>query len=269
MGAVTLFVTYDTTKLEFIDVQNNIFGANVNLIPATHTISIGWASSGGVNLNVKFLDLRFKYHGAGGGCGAVTANFADGCELANLATAIIPVNYINGGVNLVKISGLLQYNSDPNPRLPLKNFTVQLKTYPGNLIIGSATTDATTGYYEIWTAPGTYKLGAVEPATYNPNYNWYADMDDVTAMFDYTFGTPIPYVNALRYTAADVTQSGDIDFDDVLAVFDRMYGTKDPNYTLPDWIFEQPTLTINCSDLVNQNFMGLNSGNVLGSNPNP
>lgn len=263
MGAVTLFITYDNSKLTFIDVQNNIFGATVD-DPSANVIAIAWNSLSSININTKFLDLHFIYNGGGGNCESVAITFTDACQLANWGSAIVPTNYINGGINLLKISGTLKYNSDPLTRLPLKGFTVNLKTNPGMTIVASATTTP-TGYYELWAANGNYKLDALPPAI----YLWYADFDDVLALFDYTFGTPLPEENALRLTAGDVTQSGSIDFDDVLAVFDRTFGNYNPNYTAPDWIFEQPPLTITCSNLPNQDFMGINSGNVRGTNPTP
>jgi hypothetical protein len=266
MGAVTLFISYDYNKLTYINAQNNIFGASVQVNPTTHVISVAWSAASATNLNVpKFLDLQFTYNGGGIGCGA-PVSFIDGCELSAFSpVAIVPANWSNGGVNLMfKVSGTLVYNSEPQTDIALVGFTVNLKTNPGDVTVGTATTDA-NGYYEIWTSNGDYYLEAVAPS----GYAWYADFDDVLAMFDYTFGTPIPYQNALRIRAGDVNENGDIDFDDVLAVFDRTFGTSNPEYLAPDWVFEVPTFSISCADLPSQDFMGLNTGNVLGSNPTP
>ena len=163
-----------------------------------------------------------------------------------------------------KISGTLKYNSDPNPRIPLEGFTVILKS--GASIIATTTTHAVTGYYEFYTTNGTYTLEASAPVT----SSWYADIDDVTAINDYTGGYDgIPYLNALRLLAADVNQNGDVDIDDITDLNDRTGGYSNPDYTAPDWVFETPSITVSCSDVLNTDFMGLCSGNVLGSNPTP
>jgi hypothetical protein len=262
MGALTMYVNFDFNKLTFLDAQNNIHGATVTMDAVTHKISIAWASGTATDLTGKFLDLRFICNLAG----PAPVTFADGCELANIAASIVPVNWVNGGVNVMfKISGKLTYNSMPSPNIPLSGYTVYLKTNPGNVIVASAVTTA-TGYYEFMAAPGNYKLDASAPLT----AVWYADLDDVVAMFDYTFGNPLPYTNALRITAGDVVVDGDITLDDVVAVFNRVFsGTKPPEYTAPDFVFENPLVTVTTADLPNQDFMGLSSGNVLGTNPTP
>jgi hypothetical protein len=267
MGAATLHITYDYNKLTYVDAQNNIHGANVTLNATTHVINVAWAAGTATNINGKFIDLRFTYNGGGvGDCGAVV-RFTDGCELADYSAVIVPANWNNGGVSLkFKVSGILSYNNDPSPEIPLEGFTVNLLTNPGDVLVASTITDA-TGYYEFWTFNGNYKLTAAAPA----GYVWYADFDDVLAMFDYTFSVPIPYQNDLRVAAGDVNMNGDIDFDDVLAVFDRTFSTPNPEYIAPDWIFENPTFIVDCADLPGTNFMGLNTGDVLGTNttPNP
>jgi hypothetical protein len=264
MGAVTLLINYDYDKLTFVDAQNNTHGANVNLIGSTHTIKIAWNAGSATDINGKFLDLRFTYNGGGGGCGA-PVSFTDGCELADFSAVIVPANYISGGVNLIfKISGTLTYNSAPNTPIPLVGFTVNLKTNPAMALVGTTTTDA-LGYFEFWAANGNYVMEALAPS----GYVWSADLDDVVAMFDYVGGTPLPDQNALRIAAGDVNQNGDIDLDDVVDVFYKVGGETLPDYLAPDWVFGNPAIIVNCADLPNQNFMGLNTGNVLGSNPTP
>ncbi len=263
MGAVTLVIAYDYNRLTFIDGQNYLPGTNIKLDGTNHLIRIAWNASSAANINGKFLDLRFTYNGGGGACGA-PVSFADGCELANWSAVIVPANWHNGGVNLMfKVSGILTYNSDPNPPIPLVGFTVHLLTNPGNVVAGSATTDI-NGYYEIWTFNGNYTLDAIAP----PGYAWYADLDDVVAMFNYVGGTALPDTNPLRIKSGDVNQNGDIDLDDVVDVFYKVGGEILPDYTAPDWVFGNPTVIVNCAN-VNQNFMGLDTGNVLGTNPTP
>ncbi len=268
MGAVTLNIDYDHSKLYFIDAQNNIHNATVFLNPTSQKIQIAWSSPSATDINGTFLKLRFAYIGGGSSLGS-NITFETGCELADISSNIIPSNWIDGGVNLkFKISGLLNYNSDPSPLIPLVGYTVYLKVNLNNNIIDSTITDA-NGYYEFFAPNGSYLLDAKAPNT----ANWYADLDDVLALWDYTLGNSLPYENTLRLLAGDVTQNflngGGIDLGSILALWDRTLGVLDPEYTAPDFVFENPIVTINNSSVTNTNFMGLCSGNVLGSNPNP
>jgi hypothetical protein len=263
MGALTMFVNFDFNKLTFLDAQNNINHASVNMDPITHLISIGWSSATATDLTGKFLDLRFICNLAG----PSALTFADGCQLANIAAAIVPVNWVNGGVNtMYKVSGLAYYNSMPNPNIPLVGYTIMLKsTGIGNPIIATAVTNG-SGYYELMAPPGNYFLDASPSAT----ATWDATIFDVVAMFEYTNGTPLPYENPLRITAGDVNQNGDIDIFDVVALFDRLSsGVTPPDYTEPDFVFSHPLVSIISADVPNQDIMGLSSGDVLGTNPTP
>jgi hypothetical protein len=166
---------------------------------------------------------------------------------------------------LFHVSGILSYNSDPNPPLPLVGYTVYLKTNPGGVTLATTVTDG-TGYYSFWTMNGNYSLSS------SPSMAavWSADLFDVVAMFDYTNGTPIPDQNTLRVNCGDLNQNGDIDLFDVVLLFDRVANSvTDPQYTAPDFLFSNPIFTVNCADVPNLNFMGLSSGNVLGTNPTP
>lgn len=262
IGAVTMFINYDNAKLTYTGATNP-YGANIKV--NGNVISVVWTSTVPSNLNgPPFVTLQFNYiSGAGSNC-AAEVNFTDGCQIATVAAAIIPTNWINGGVNVrFLISGNLKYNSDPQPRIPLVGHMVKLLTMTDDLV-GTFTTNA-TGYFEFRAPNGNYKL-TVEPAA---GYIHYVDLDDVVALFDNTMGTPFPYENALRLKAGDVNENGYIDLDDVVDVFQRTMGEILPDYTAPDWIYEDITVTCSCADLPDVNIMGLNSGNVLGTNPTP
>jgi len=263
MGAATLHVKFESAKLTFIDLQNNTYGATAYL--NGNQVDIAWAGSAATDINGTFVKLRFLYNGSGPGCG-VNVWWGDGCELADFTATLVPATWNNGGINTkFLISGTLKYNSDPSTEIPLVGFTATLKTNPGDVTYTTDLTDA-NGVYRFWAPNGSYKIYSSAPS----GYIWYSDFADVLAMFDYGFGTPIPYQNALRISAGDVNQNGDIDFNDVSAVFNRQFGIPDPNYIAGDWVYEIPVINCNCAN-VNQNIMGLNTGNVLGTNatPNP
>jgi len=268
MGAVTMNIDYDNTKLTYIDAPYNNNGATVILNPSTHKIQIAWSNMNATDINGTFLKLRFAYNFAGNGTGAVVS-FADGCELTTNTAIIIPVNWNNGGLNLKsKISGILAYDSDPNPRAPLHGFTVFLTTLSGDKL-DSIITDI-NGYYEFMAFNGQYKITASSPDT----AVWYADFDDATTITNYIENydeSYIPYVNSLKILAADVNMSGDVDYDDVLALLDRISNYPySPLFTAPDFLFETPTVNVNSSDVPNINILGICSGNVNGyTNENP
>ncbi len=165
---------------------------------------------------------------------------------------------------LYKVTGILEYNNDPSPRVPLVGFTVNLKD--GLVTVASTITDA-NGNYEFWTSNGTYSIETITA----PGAYYYSDFDDVMALYDYIVsGTPIPEENSLRLAACDVDLNLDINFDDVLALYDLVTIGTSPGFTAPEFIYETPTIIVNSADL-NQNILGICYGNILGSNftPNP
>lgn len=273
VGAVTMFIGFDASKLIYTGCTgiNNPYAANVNLNGGI--IKIAWASTNPPNLNGSpFVNLQFTYVcGSGASGSAARVYFTDNgiseyCRIDSLSGKIIPSNWHDGGVNLnvtFKISGTLKYNSDPNLRIPLVGYTVKLLTI-GDVLVTSTVTDG-SGYFEFFTSNGSFKLDAAPPSI----YNYYSDLDDVLAMLQYTVGEPIPFFNDLRLLAGDVNQNGDIDLDDVVDVLQRGVGEKLPDYTAPDWVFSVKLVNCSCADVPNQNFMGLNTGNVLGTNPTP
>jgi hypothetical protein len=266
MGSATMYLGFDASMLTYIGVMNNTFGATC-WSPSSGAVNIAWASAASTNINGTFLKLRFIYNGGGSGTCGSWVSFKDGCEMDNHSAAIVPVNWNNGGVNLKwKISGLLRYDNTPNPLLPLQNFTVYLKNNPSGTTVASVTTDA-SGYFEFSNFNGNYKLDAAAPG----GEAWYGDFDDVVTLFNYSFyADPIPYQTPLRLLAGDVVVNNSIDFDDVVAEFNfAFYGVQPPEFDAPLWLFETPTLGVNCADVANQNFFGLCAGDVLGNNPTP
>ncbi len=265
IGSVTMIMTYDATKLNYLNATFSHAGTSVT--KKGNVIYVSWTSSTPTNINTTpFVTLNFFYTaGSGSDCGASIV-FNDGCAVSETPSgATVPVNWFDGGVDLkFKISGTLKYNSDPNLSGPLYGFKVYLETNPGIVKKDSVITNS-SGYFEFFAANGDYKLDIVAPDT----TVWYADMDDLQAMFNYVLGFDIPYSNDLRIRAGDVNQNGDIDIDDLDLVFNRILGFVLPSYTAPDWLFEQREFNVSCADVSYPVILGLNSGNVLGTNPTP
>ncbi len=269
IGAVTMNILFDQSKLNFVDAigANNPFGATV-WSPSAGKVNVTWASVTATNINGTFLKLRFHYLGGG----AASVAFTDGCEVANIAAVIVPVNWINGGVNIhFKLSGFLTYDSSPNPVLALGGVTVYLKDIaeplppaigPIPTILYTTTTDV-TGYFEFFVPNGTYYIYAASSAAWAG-----ADGADVTNIRRYIalLSNSIDS-DVLRQHAADVNQDGNIDGSDVTVLRRRIANlTPNPNYLAPDWLFENPGVTISAADAT-QNFMGTCSGDVNGSYP--
>jgi len=267
MGSATLYVTYDYSKLTYTGVTNNSFNATVQSNINTHIIAITWSDFTGKNINGTFLNLGFHYT-SGDNAYINFIEGADGPELMDVGVNRILVNWNNGGANnLYKISGNLKYNSDPNPELPLIGYTITLKSNPGGVVIATSTTDA-NGYYSFWAGGNSSYSITIVPG---PSAQYNSDIFDVLTMYDYVAnGIPIPNQIPLRIKAGDVNENGDIDIFDVLLVYDRVANSvKAPEYTAPDFVFDTTNISVNCSNLPNVTILGLSSGNVLGTNPNP
>ena len=118
LGAVTMFIGYDQSKLSFIGAIDNVNNATVNF--TDNQISIAWEDASGVNFIGNFLKLRFQYHGGGGnGCGSSIYFMNDNitlqpCELANNLALFVPANWVNGGVNLNPVQPIINGPSNPN-----------------------------------------------------------------------------------------------------------------------------------------------------------
>ena len=265
MGALTLAITYDVDKLTFLNAQNNSFNANV-YETSDRVIHIAWNSASGVSINTKFLDLNFKYQN-GGGVASAAVNFADGCEFSSWTpVAIVPVNFINGGVNFIfTVSGTLLYDNHPPYSSTLAGFTVNLKD-AGNNIVGTDVTDG-SGNYSIAVPNGIYTIEGVAPI--DPlDAPWFASELSHDIIFYYANGfNYIDDETPLKVQAMDVNLDGYPLEDDADLVFYRANGYYYPEFSASDWLFEIPSITVSNADLTGQTFFGICSGDVAGEGP--
>jgi hypothetical protein len=265
MGALTLSLTYDVDKLNFVNAQNNALNANV-YETGDNVIHIAWSSATGVNINSKFLDLQFEYNN-GGGVASAAVNFADGCEISSLSpVAIIPVNYVNGGVNFIfTVSGTLLYDNHPPYSSTLAGFTVNVRD-AGNNIVGSDVTDG-SGNYSINVPNGVYTLEGLPPS--DPLLApWFASEFSHDLIFYYANGfNYIEDETPLKIQSMDVNLDGYPLEDDADLVFYRANGFFYPEFSAPDWLFEIPSIIVNNADLTGQTFFGICSGDVAGEGP--
>jgi len=125
LSAITLSISYDTTKVNFINYNNlnpHISGIMINDIHNITTnarlgkIAVSWADLNSVNFNTEILvKFNFKIL-AGGYCPLI---FLPNCELANYMGQIISTNYINGGITItessIKDNERINFKFYPNP----------------------------------------------------------------------------------------------------------------------------------------------------------
>jgi hypothetical protein len=265
MGALTLAVTYDVDKLSFVNALNNVQNANVYQT-SDNVIHIAWSSTSGIDINSKFLDLQFEYH-SGGGVASAAVDFADGCEFSSLTpVAIIPVNFVNGGVNFIfTVSGTLLYDNHPPYSSTLAGFTVNLRD-ASNVIVGTDVTDG-SGNYSISVPNGVYTIEGVAPI--DPlDAPWFASELSHDIIFYYANGfNYIDDETSLKVQAMDVNLDSYPLEDDADLVFYRANGYYYPEFSAPDWLFEIPSITVSNADLTGQTFFGICAGDVAGEGP--
>jgi hypothetical protein len=103
VSAITLFIGFDTTLLQFVNVTNvdpQIWGYSWNLMQ--NPIQLGFVWSGVTPLNLtemKLFDLTFNYFRE-----SSPVIFNSGCEIVDAALQIIPVNLVNGFIQDAAIS---------------------------------------------------------------------------------------------------------------------------------------------------------------------
>lgn len=109
-GAITLFISYDTIKLNFIDLTNITPLATGTIFNDMHTggitgprlgkIAISWVANGpGVNFSAGvFAILKFKVIS-----GSSDVNFLNSCEIVNYSAQTLNFTYINGSLSVPTI----------------------------------------------------------------------------------------------------------------------------------------------------------------------
>jgi len=108
VGALTLFIHFDTTNLTFLSIENvdpQLMGMSANLMSVPSQLAFAWSSTTPVNFpNNKLFDLKFITTGI-----SAPVSYNPGCEIADPTGMVLPVVYINGAVN----AGLPVISSQP------------------------------------------------------------------------------------------------------------------------------------------------------------
>ncbi|MEI6435877.1 MAG: cohesin domain-containing protein, partial [Bacteroidota bacterium] len=249
IGAVTMNIEFNGSKLTYLNAVNP-HNASIQLID--NVLNIAWSSTTSTVINgVPFITLNFNYSSAGDATAQIL--FKDGCQLANLAGAIVPANWNSGGVNLkFKISGYLKYNN--LTETPLNNSTIHLKS--GATVVGTAITNA-SGYYEFQAFNGPYTLEAICPKVWGGVTN--ADLTRIRQHI--LLITPL---TGLPFKAGDVNGSGTITNADLTLVRQKILYPLTAVFPIGNWVFDAPPVLLNFTDQI-VNFHGLCSGDVNSS----
>ncbi|MEI7898319.1 MAG: T9SS type A sorting domain-containing protein [bacterium] len=97
IGAITLFITFDSTRLSYKAVENidpQLNGIVYTLNTTPFQLAIVWTNTNPISFQQKKLfDVRFTFKGQ-----SSPVTFKAGCEISNSQLQILPVNYIGGSV---------------------------------------------------------------------------------------------------------------------------------------------------------------------------
>lgn len=96
VGAMTIFIGYDTSSAEFIALENlnPVTGGGANVNASDGEVGITYTNIGGFTLtNGKLFDLRYLLTGS-----STTLTFNPGTEIANISLEVIALDTINGGI---------------------------------------------------------------------------------------------------------------------------------------------------------------------------
>ena len=111
VGAITLFVGYNSAHLEFLNLTNGtISGAIANVINPG-LLGITWSNGSGQPINGTLLTLNFDYN-----FGSSEVTFEGGCEITDNTLTPIPTTFNDGSISPI--------TGGPEVRLPVKTGTV-------------------------------------------------------------------------------------------------------------------------------------------------
>ena len=98
VGALTLYVGYDTSNLVFdtiVNVDPQLAGMSSNQMTGPTQLAFAWSNTVPANFtSTKLFDLKFTSNG-----NSSQVHFNSGCEITDTGGVVIPVSYINGAIN--------------------------------------------------------------------------------------------------------------------------------------------------------------------------
>lgn len=155
--------------------------------------------------------------------------------------------------NIYSVSGTVEYPNISQPVQTVKNVNVTLS--------GNTVTTGVNGVYSFSNLNnGTYPITT---STTNPWLVGAVNATDAQWVSQYFNGTRV--FNPVQMLAADVNLSSSINNTDALLIVRRWAGLPVVNWTAPDWVFVNPTATINNANVTGLVIPALITGDVNGS----
>jgi hypothetical protein len=98
VGALTLYIGFDTTNLDFISIENidpQLSGMSTNMMSSPAQLAFAWSNTSAINFaDGKMFDLKFISNGQN-----ALIFYNPGCEIADPSGTAIPVVFSNGAVS--------------------------------------------------------------------------------------------------------------------------------------------------------------------------
>lgn len=98
VGALTLYIGFDTTNLSFISIENidpQLSGMSANLMTSPMQLAFAWSNTTAINfINEKLFDIKFISNGQ-----SAPVFYNTGCEIADPSGTTIPTTFNNGAIN--------------------------------------------------------------------------------------------------------------------------------------------------------------------------
>ena len=108
VGALTLYIGFDTTKLSFVSVENidpQLAGMSTNLMTSPTQLAFAWSNPTPIGFQAgKMFDIKFITNGQ-----STPVYYNPGCEIADPSGSAIPATYADGSL----ISGLPVLSMQP------------------------------------------------------------------------------------------------------------------------------------------------------------
>lgn len=256
VGAISLKFKFSDTVLAWRSVSNWNTGSQATNVAFSQNgvASVSIFSITPMNIGTgKLVDFIFRYYK-----GSTNLQFdIPNCEISDTLGNIVPVTYVSGAVSpapvAFKLSGIVSY--DNTSATILSGVKVFLKN--ATATIDSTITDSTGSYTFNQVANGNYTLDAA------CTKEWVGvNATDALNIRKYLVGSYT--LEGIRFKSADNNGSDSVNSTDALNIRKRLVSLIN-SFTIPDWVFETPSVTINGTNAV-FNLKGLCTGDVNGSN---
>jgi hypothetical protein len=108
VGAITLFIGFDSLKLSYLSLENinsQLNGMSYNFVANPPKLAVAWSNTVASNYpDTKLFDIRCNSSGE-----PVNISFLTGCEITDIGLNVIPVTFASGGIK----SGLPVITAQP------------------------------------------------------------------------------------------------------------------------------------------------------------